>query len=276
MKIKFEDYDEIVRLYECGKQQREIAEIFKCSQTNVSAILKRKNIQTRVGKKIVYNDVNYEFFKEINSEEKAYFLGLLYADGCVKTSNKTYTITLKLKSNDRLIIEKFRNIMSPSSPIKTCDNGKYSYFRIHRKEICEQLIYHGCFPVKSLILEFPTTVPDELIRHFIRGYSDGDGCIYNNKFKTYVNTIWKIVSTKQFCGKVAKILKNELNINCSQFLSSPKRKRNIITTTLSVGGNIQSEKILDWLYKDSAVYMNRKYEKYMKFKLSRNKIRLVA
>lgn len=178
-------------------------------------------------------------------------------------------MTLKLKSDDQIILENFRDILSPSSPIKITKNkgssNTYSYFRINQKEICDQLVAHGCMPQKSLILNFPTTVPIQLMSHFLRGYSDGDGTIYKNKSKRSksINTIWKFTSTKQFCNKTAELLNQELKINCSQLLSRPKT--NQITTTLSVGGNLQVKKILDWLYKDATIYLPRKYDKYCEF-----------
>lgn len=269
MRRKFtqNEIQSIIDLYITGKQQWEIAKQFNCQQTTISGILRRNNIITRIGKKITYNDVNTSFFKKINNEESAYFLGFLYADGCVQIKNNAYTICLKLKSNDQIIIEKFRNIMSPSSSIKIIQDKKtlntYSYFRINQKEICDQLISLECVPNKSLILKFPTKVPTNLIRHFLRGYSDGDGCIYKNKLKYSINTIWKIISTKQFCEQTAKILKEQLNINCSQALARPKT--NQITTTLSVGGNKQVKKVLNWLYQDATIYLPRKYEKYQEF-----------
>lgn len=271
MRRKFtqQEINSIIDLYNTGKQQWQIAQILQCEQTTISGILRRNGITTRIGKKITYTDVNISFFKEINSEESAYFLGFLYADGSIQVNNTAYCVTLKLKSNDQLILEKFRDIMSPSSSIKITKNknspNEYSYFRISQKEICEQLISHGCVPNKSLILEFPTTVPDNLVRHFLRGYSDGDGTIYKNKFKNKktINTIWKIISTKQFCNHVAKILKEELGINCSQSLCKPDKNK--ITTTLSVGGNLQVRKVLDWLYKDATIYLPRKHEKYLEF-----------
>lgn len=231
-------------------------------------------MKTRTGKKTIYNDINFLIFKEISSEQSAYFLGLLYADGNVQIKNNSYCITLKLKSNDQYILEKFRDIMSPLSPIKITKNKgsdtEYSYFRINKKEVCKQVISHGCIPKKSLILQFPTTVPNELIHHFLRGYSDGDGTIYKNRLqktknsKPYVNTIWKIISTKQFCEQTAKIIKEQLDINCSQSLCRPKI--NQITTALSIGGNLQVRKVLDWLYQDATIYLPRKYKKYLEFK----------
>jgi hypothetical protein len=263
-KFTSQDIQLIINLYNSGKQQYEIAQELNSCQTTISGILKRDNIKTRTGKKIIYTDINESFFEEINNEQNAYFLGFLYADGCVQIKNNAYTMTLKLKSDDQNILEKFRDIMSPSSSIKIT-NKKYSYFRINQKKICEQLISHGCVPNKSLILEFPKTVPEKLIRHFLRGYSDGDGCIYQNKFKNKktINTIWKIISTKQFCEQTAKIFKEQLNINCSLSLSRPKT--NQITTILSIGGNQQVRKILNWLYQDSSIYLPRKYKKYQEF-----------
>lgn len=269
MRRKFsqDEVNSVINLYNNGKQQSEIAMYLNCAQTTISGILKRSGILTRIGKRTIYNDINKIFFKEINSEASAYFIGLLYADGNIsKTSN---VMSIKLKSNDQYILEKFRDIMSPSSPIKITKNknspNTYSYFRINQKEICNQLISHGCVPNKSLILEFPKTIPNEFIRHFLRGYSDGDGTIYKNFFKNKktTNIIWKIVSTKKFCEHVAKILKEQLNVNCSQSLSKPKTNK--ITTILSVGGNLQSRKVLDWLYKDATIYLPRKYEKYLEF-----------
>jgi hypothetical protein len=257
-------------LYNNGKQQWEVGLALNCKQTTISSILRRNGVPTRVGKKIIYTDVNINFFKEINCEESAYFLGLLYADGCVQTDNTTYSVSLQLKSSDQYIIEKFRNIMSPSSIIKTSCGGKYSHFRVYQKEICDQLIFHGCIPRKSLVLQFPTTVPSELIRHFLRGYSDGDGTIYKNRqkqktptSKQHINTIWKFVSTKQFCNTASKILQEQVGITCSQSLSKPKT--NQITTVLAVGGNLQVRKVLDWLYQDATIYLPRKYDRYMEF-----------
>ena len=252
----------IIDLYNLGKTQIEIAKQLNCSQTYVSKILLNNNIKTRVGKKVIYNDVNYQLFDKINNEKSAYFLGLLYADGCVSIRKSGYTLSLKLQSSDQDIIEKFRDIISPSSPIKIC-NKKYSYFRINQKEICQQLIRHGCVPNKSLTLKFPDTIPKRLLRHFIRGYSDGDGCIYNNKLKYSTNTIWKIVSTNQFCEVVKKILKEELGVNSNIYLSKPAT--NQVTSTLVVGGNIQVKRVLDWLYKKSKFYLLRKRDKYLLF-----------
>lgn len=250
---------QIIEEYEAGRQQREIAKDFDCSQGAISNVLARWGIQTRVGKQITYTDLNTKFFETIDCEANAYFLGLLYADGGIQT----YTVSLKLQRVDQDIIERFRDIMCPSYELKTTDVGKYVYFRANQKTICDQLVALGCGPRKSLTLEFPTCVPSSLIRHFLRGYSDGDGCITQSpNSRGHLCYFWTIVSTERFCQSAAQILKNEAGINSSLHITD-----NGITTTLSVSGNNQVEKVLDWLYQDATMYMKRKHDKYLNFKL---------
>ena len=208
-----------------------------------------------------YKDLNLNFFDVVDTEEKAYFLGFLYADGCVSD----YTVSLKLQKRDQMIVERFRDLISPTSPIKLIEN-KYSGVRIHSKPLCQQLINLGCFQRKSLILKFPHKLEDRFISHFIRGYSDGDGTItYSLAENGRKDFAWKITSTKDFCQSVSDLLFQTLQINCPQSLSCPKNN-NLITTTLSVGGSLQLMKVLGWIYKDATVYLPRKYDKYLEFK----------
>jgi intein/homing endonuclease len=49
--------------------------------------------------------------------------------------------------------------------------------RLYGKKLHDDLVKHGCVEKKSLILQFPKDLSQELISHFVRGYFDGDGCI---------------------------------------------------------------------------------------------------
>ena len=133
--------------------------------------------------------------------------------------------------------------------------------------LSSQLTNLGCMPCKSLILTWPEYLDNKLQSHFLRGYFDGDGSLYSKKpNKTnYVNYGWQITSTDKFCLKVKEIIESKLLIHCSKSLSCPKT--NQITTTLSIGGNKQVLKILNWLYKDATIYLPRKYNKYIEFTL---------
>ncbi len=246
---------EIILLYNEGFGTTELATIYNYSTVTIRNILKRNKITIR---KISYNH-NEDLFKNIDTEEKAYFLGLLYADGNVYTNNSCYEVTLKLHSKDIKIIERFRDMISPQYSIKQTKDH-YSYLRINNKKIVEQLINLSCIPNKSLILKYPNFLPSELTHHFIRGYSDGDGSIYNYKKRNnHVDYKWQITSTQEFCRSVKEIIKNQGITGGSIRLVKPN---NIITSTLSIGGNNQVTNLLNWLYKDATIYLDRKYQRY--------------
>ena len=120
-------------------------------------------------------------FEKIDSEEKAYWLGFLYADGYISFSENK--IELSLAEKDVHHIEKFRDFLGINNRI--CYRPSVKAYRLSfRSDKCKQdLINQGCTPRKSLTLKFPTSkqVPYELIRHFIRGYFDGDGWFSNTK-----------------------------------------------------------------------------------------------
>ena len=111
---------------------------------------------------------------------------------------------------------------------------------------------------KSLVLKFPLGLSKNLIRHFIRGYFDGDGCIHiSKKEKTYH---FSIAGTRRLLRPIQKILIKNCGLNKTKIM----QKRN--TYYLAYCGRIQVPRILDYLYKDSITYLDRKYKKYLRIK----------
>src|SRR5699024_9205607 len=127
--------------------------------------------------------INHNFFDEIDTEEKAYWLGFLYADGCVREDRGCFR--LGLQARDVRHLEKFRESLDSNHTIKETNkvtNEKIyygNYIFIHSKKLVKNLVEKGCFENKSLTLKFPSydIVPKHLIYHFIRGYFDGDGSV---------------------------------------------------------------------------------------------------
>lgn len=140
-----------------------------------------------MGQRIFELDEN--FFNKINTNEKAYFLGLFYADGNVMSSidNYTYYMKLSLNSIDEHIIESFRKALKTEKPIykSNIKNTQMSTISISSKLMGPDLINLGCMPNKAKLLKYPTEeqVPDEFMVDFIRGYFDGDGCVWEGKRK---------------------------------------------------------------------------------------------
>lgn len=127
--------------------------------------------------------------------------------------------------------------------------------------MCQSLDKVGCAQNKSLILQYPSCITDNLHHHFIRGYFDGDGSIkssFQNK-----NREWNfnICSTSMFVEKVKQILKEKLGVHSYMVNVSPNGH---CTSTIETSGNEQIEKIFHWLYKDadSSIWMDRKYERF--------------
>lgn len=209
--------------------------------------------------------LNQNYFNSIDNEFKAYWLGFLYADGCVricKNGNKSVnSLEVGLSSVDRNHLEKLRKSLQSDNIIteKTI-KGKYRASRITivNKSICEDLNSLGCVPNKSLILKFPTEeqVPHHLIKHFVRGYFDGDGCIHINLEKR--NSVWSVLGTESFLISLRDVLCNELNIS---EVSLYKKKDNE-AYSLSWGDVHSVEKIFKYLYKDCNIYLDRKLKKF--------------
>ena len=127
----------------------------------------------------------------------------------------------------------------------------------------ERLEELGVVYNKSLILEFPTEeqCPRHLLKHFIRGYFDGDGsiCYWFSKNANYPKIEASIVSTENFCVKLMEYLYNEVGI-----ISKYRKKKDCEKTTriLKIWKNEYIFIFMNWLYSESTVYLKRKYDKY--------------
>ncbi len=266
---------EIIKEYQNGMAMRLLAKKYNVSEYVIANRLKEYNIaQYNQGYFLRKNkNINESYFDNIDCERKAYFLGFLYADGC-NHRNKKPKIDIALQEKDKLILEEMSiDIYGVNDNFlfrkKRKESHKNQYvLTIHSKKISDKLFELGCGPKKSLTLKFPEWLIDpELQKHFIRGYFDGDGCITFSKRKDRINDYtykFSIVSTRDFCNTVSNII-DSFNIK-STYVKKHLNVNNNITTILNISGNRQIEKLMDWLYKDSTIYLQRKYDKYLQLK----------
>lgn len=210
--------------------------------------------------------INLQYFDSIDREDKAYFLGLLFADGYVNV--KYNRIRLALMEEDKDILEIFRQKLEYSRPIKFCKTSEQHYDSFKHKDtydlvidskyMREQVESLGCTQAKSFTLKFPDWLVDlELKRHFIRGFYDGNGSITINQHR---NGAIRVCSTEEFLAPIQSLLKEDLNVNSFLVIHKHMDVNNI--RDLGIGGNRQVFKFLEWLYKDSTYYLQRKYDKY--------------
>ncbi len=222
---------------------------------------------------------NENYFSKIDTEAKAYFLGLLYADGNVRyqKKNNSWTLTLNLQARDKHILNTFlqelngNQILYMRLPKKSTHQLQYS-LTICSKKICNDLIKLGCVPCKSLILKWPTLkqVPKKFIRHFIRGYFDGDGYVSIQRVKhTKVRQFHGgFLGTRKFCEGLNKVL---YDYGVSKKLKKISKKNNIFY--YSFGGNRLIERLFYFLYHQANFFLFRKEELMAKAGLSRLEVR---
>ena len=258
---------EIRDLYLSGKSTTEIAKSYNCNHKTVIEILKSYDIDRRDPSK-ARQKYNYptDTFKIIDTEEKAYWLGFLYADGCISDND----ISIRLHIQDEKHVEKFKSFMQYEAPVKY-SRPKVCNITIVNKYIAEDLIDKGCFRKKSSILKFPTEnqVPNYLIRHFMRGYFDGDGCLSKDSKRN--RYMFSVLGTLEFISSYQKILVDICGCNVTKLgQRHPDRCNN--NYTMTYGGKQSINNILDFLYKDATVFLDRKYIKYLQFKEEYNKV----
>lgn len=193
-------------------------------------------------------------FNNIDSEEKAYILGYLFADGYNNTNQHTVQLTLHKK--DLQILEKFNKIIYPNCHRPIHKYGNLVRFSINNKNVSNQIAKFGCTQAKTFKLTFPDII-DNLIPHFIRGYLDGDGCIYIGRNQCELS----LISTLSFCETIGDIIKNKFNFDQSISLKKDNGKDKIYRIRYMKRKQIID--ILTWIYKNSTIHLDRKYNKYL-------------
>ena len=215
------------------------------------------------------NEVKFDesVFDLIDSEEKAYWLGFIYADGYIDANKFIFEISLKVSDKEHL--EKFNKFMKHKDKnhvkISNSKCGDKCFERcrwyVSNKHLWNILNSYGCTPNKSLTLEFPNFLIfkyDHLIRHFIRGYFDGDGSFSRYLLKTCVNPHIQIIGTHAFLAKILEY--SQLN---GRFGKDKRWKNNTEYIEFDKENGI---KFINYIYDNCNIYLDKKYKLYQFFK----------
>lgn len=268
--IPKDKHNNIVELYKNGKSTVEIAKQYNTNVTQICRILDINNVNRRHNGNRKYT-VDETYFDIIDTPNKAYILGFLYADGC--NYMKRGTISMALQQGDYEILESIRKELKNDRPLVFIDNSKVRENGIDRQDQYDLIVYSkhmseslnniGMVPNKSLILEWPN-LDNDMYRHFIRGYLDGDGHICSNHSHRVL-----MVSTHMFCVKAKEFIEGKLQISC-KVTKAPCN--NNITSNLLITHKNDCKKFLDYIYQDAEMYLDRKYQKYISKYYSENNI----
>ena len=159
------------------------------------------------------------------------------------------------------LLENFYEDICCNKVVKKHYNKDYNKFYVNiyiqHPHLSETLLKQGVSEDKSFKIKFPSDeiVPNNLKRHFIRGYLDGDGCITVPKDKSKMS--WSIIGNYDCMNEMKKYIEN----NILNYSISIHEKGNVYQ--IGKGGRFVTQTFLDWLYKDATIFLQRKYDKYL-------------
>lgn len=271
--LQIKDFEEqIIKLHSEGKTAKEISTIlkFKYHQPIYNYFIKRGWDRKGTGSKRTYK-VKENFFNCIDTEQKAYILGFICADGHIATDRLVITVAIK----DIDILNKIKLALHSTHPIKELTR-KNPYTNSSNKVLTlVELQINSCKLVKPLfnmgltsnktytlngdILKF---IPNYLVRDFLRGYFDGDGNVmfgkrYSSGYKYNIN----------ICGNEDFLL----NSFQKYFPTTNKLYKDLYSKQCYIWKISSKDKVRDfmyYLYNNSSIFLHRKYNEYRNIKWS--------
>jgi hypothetical protein len=193
--------------------------------------------------------INESYFKQIDTTEKAYWLGFITGDGCVQKENPTDKFTIELQSKDRNHLVKLQKAIDSGHDLTTSNGGVQ--FSVQNQEFVDGLLNHGAYYDKT----FNGGVPDlkeKLKQPFVRGLFDADGTLsldYN----------WRIAGSNL---ERLKGLQSWIPVD------SDIRKTNTCFSLVVTGKYDDKPKLLSWLYpygRDTKPALKRKKKQTKEF-----------
>lgn len=251
------DIEKIAAEYLAGQELIQLGEKYSVSQWTLLARFKEFGIR-----KTTRRHLNQESFGNFTTKS-CYWAGFLAADGHVKK----YHLGCELAIKDRQHLEKLRSFLCSNANIK--ERTRESFGKFHTYCLVQ---FNSVKLVQDLETNFnitrnkslsyrPPKLPRNMTKHFIRGYIDGDGSIgWHNHSKTLRLNI---------CSGSRELLQwifEHFHENIDG-VGNPavKKRKNAKLYTIEFMGH-QTKNILNWLYKDSEIHLDRKYQKFLELK----------
>lgn len=272
--------------YTQNKSLQDIANQYDCTRVMIHKLMKKYGLERRRRSKarvlalkkgkfkdFEYHEIDEKFFSKW-SPEMAWVLGLLFTDGCIHPVKTRMRVALH--SVDFGLLEQVKHLLKSTRPIKkqiqSYDSSKHIYkLEFYREKMIDDLNKLGLIQAKSLKMKFPD-VPEEYMRHFIRGCWDGDGSVYlqngrvaasftcgSKQFiEKLVEELYKIGIEQRILRRESKnILKTKLPLRAIRIHKS--KGRNAFYIKL-FGENCR--KLFHYFYDnvDESLYLKRKYK----------------
>ena len=248
----------ITRYQESPISIEKIASEFNLCGVTVSKILKRANIPLWTRQDLNLGDLQVNYFEEIDTEVKAYLLGLFAADGCVYTKNGSKLFSIQLQEEDSYMIEYIKNELKAPRKIVYDKRDKSASISIINDVFVCHIMKYGVLEGKSD--RFFPNISGQLIPHYIRGLFDGDGSIVIRKAHSYgtaMRCCVVLLAHSKLINQIQEYLENKLNLShlslCSDGGDAYSVRYNSRKDFLSV---------TEFMYSDAHLFLKRKFQKY--------------
>jgi hypothetical protein len=245
------------KLKKQGNTRAKIAEVFEIPEWKLKKVIAKNGWGTK--KRVINNEqafLNY-------SEDSCYWAGFIAADGCMTGG----VLKIMLHYDDTSHLKKFKQFVQSSHTISSNTDKYYrSEIGFKNSQIREDLIGNfNITPNKSLTYKLPN-IPEKWFKHFLRGYFDGDGCIcesFSNRASITATLYTTITGSNSLIESVYSRLTSTLGIT-GTIQQKPSVKIIKYNTNASI-------RLLDYLYADSSIYLDRKYLLYREIVVTGNR-----
>lgn len=204
-------------------------------------------------------------FEKINNEYEAYITGFFMADGYVSK----HQLGIKLQKRDYNTLLEIKNYFSNDIKLQSYKNSVS--FVVSSMTACENAVKLGILKNKSTKRMTIPIMDENLLRHYIRGYFDGDGTIFvcnKNSSNPYLKS--------NICSSDENILKEIQNvltvngilstINCEKRIGKtmklPNNKTCVATQDmyrLYIRRKNELSKLFHFMYDNSNIHLDRKF-----------------
>lgn len=244
---------EVIKEYEGGISGPKLAKKYGTSKGTIVRYLRAHGVKIRSFSESRRTcTCNYRYFQNIDTEEKAYWLGFLYADGNVYNGRMQFG--LNEKDEDHVL--KFKTALSSSHSV--IKDRRLRRIIIHNMDLVNDLISWGCVPRKTFYIRMPD-IDLKLQHHFIRGYFDGDGSasLHEKQFSFRIN------SNTIFCNQIFEKIKLETKILIGSVCREKRRESDCSFIQISTTQVNTVIKLFEWMYRDATIWLDRKRQKFV-------------
>jgi hypothetical protein len=193
-----------------------------------------------------------DFFK-VWTADMAYLLGYWWADGGMLRTPQSWRVTFTSKDSEHL--QRIALTIGVGKVVPT-NNACYR-LTLYRKSIYDDLLELGGTPNKSLTASWYAP-PPEFLRHFVRGFIDGDGSLY------WLSKAITSIPRLEANGTLEFITGLALAIQEATGIPAPKSNGYEKTWKITWTG-MYAKCLAAWLYEGCTLRLQRKWEVALTF-----------